>query len=235
MLLMHITAGLLALLAGGIALFVRKGESWHRRSGLVFAFAMLAMTASGALMAAWKWERISMLAAALTAYLVCTGLLTVRRSVQESRALHTLLMLFGLATALMGYVFGLDVLATAKVPGWSALFFAFASFALLGALSDLRLLRSGSIAGPARLARHLWRMGLALWIATMSFFLGQARHFPQPLRESGALALPVLVVALMVLYWLLRLLWPRRAATPAARVAIVASAGNKGILPAMRQ
>lgn len=219
MLLMHIAAGLAALFAGGIALFARKGESWHRRGGLAFAVAMLAMTSSGALMAAWKWERISLLAAALTAYLVCTGLLTVRRSVQESRPLYTLLMLSGLATATMGYVFGLDVLTTAKVPGWSALFFVFASFALLGAVLDLRLLRNGSIAGPHRLARHLWRMGLALWIATMSFFLGQARHFPQPLRESGALALPVLVVGLTVLYWLVRVLRKRRAAAPAASTA----------------
>ena len=216
MLLMHITAGLLALLAGGIALFARKGDSWHRRGGLVFAVAMLVMTSSGALMAAWKWERISMLAAALTAYLVCTGLLTVRRTVQESRALYTLLTMFGLATAAMGYAFGLNVLATAKVPAWSVLFFVFASFALLGALLDLRLLRSGGIAGSQRLARHLWRMGLALWIATMSFFLGQARHFPQALRESGVLALPVLVVALTVLYWLVRTLRKRRAAAPAA-------------------
>lgn len=227
MLLMHITAGLLALLAGGIALFVRKGDSWHRRSGLVFAVAMLLMTSSGALMAAWKWERISMLAAALTAYLVCTGLLTVRRTLQESRALHTLLMLFGLATAAMGYAFGLNVLMTAKVPGWSAMFFAFASFALLGAVLDLRLLRRGGISGAPRLARHLWRMGLALWIATMSFFLGQARHFPQPLRESGALALPVLVVALTVLYWLVRTLRRRRAAAPAAN----AVAATAALLP----
>lgn len=216
MLLIHIAAGLLALLSGGIALFARKADSWHRRGGLAFAVAMLAMTASGALLAAWKWERISMLAAALTAYLVCTGVLTVRRTVQESRALYTLLMLFGLATALMGYAFGLTVLATARQPGWSALFFIFASFALLGAVLDLRLLRSGGITGSARLARHLWRMGLALWLATMSFFLGQARHFPQPLRESGVLALPVLVVAVTVLYWLVRTLRRRRAAAPAA-------------------
>lgn len=223
MLLMHIAAGLVALIAGGIALFAHKGESWHRRGGLAFAVAMLVMTSSGALMAAWKWERISMLAAALTAYLVCTGLLTVRRSVQESRPLYTLLMLFGLATAAMGYVFGVDVLTTAKVPGWSAMFFTFASFALLGAVLDLRLLRNGSIAGSPRLARHLWRMGLALWIATMSFFLGQARHFPQPVRESGALALPVLLVGLTVLYWLVRVLRKRRVTAPAASTAAAAA------------
>lgn len=223
MLLMHIAAGLLALMAGAIALFARKGATWHRRSGLVFAVAMLLMTSSGALMAAWKWERISMLAAALTAYLVCSGVLVVRRSVQESRPLYTLLMLFAFATAAMGYVFGLDVLAMPKVAGWAPMFFAFASVALIGGLLDLRLLRAGSIAGPHRLARHLWRMGLALWIATMSFFFGQAKLFPPALRESGLLALPVLTVALMILYWLVRVFWKRRTATAAAH-AVAATA-----------
>lgn len=164
-----------------------------------------------------------MLAAALTAYLVCSGVLVVRRSVQESRPLYTLLMLFAFATAAMGYVFGLDVLAMPKVAGWAPMFFAFASVALIGALLDLRLLRAGSIAGPHRLARHLWRMGLALWIATMSFFLGQAKLFPPAVRESGLLALPVLTVALMILYWLVRVFWKRRTATAAAH-AVAATA-----------
>lgn len=224
MLLMHIAAGLLALIAGAIALFARKGASWHRRSGLLFAVAMLFMSSSGALMAAWKWERISMLAAALTAYLVCTGVLTVRRTVAESRALHTLLMLFAFATAAAGYVVAFDVLSVAKTARWAPMFFAFASVALIGALLDLRLLRAGSIAGAHRLARHLWRMGLALWIATMSFFLGQSKLFPAALRESGLLALPVIGVALMLLYWLLRVYWKQRTAAPAAR-AVAAAAG----------
>ena len=73
---------------------------------------------------------------------------------------------------------------------------------LLGGLLDARLLWAGGIQGAHRLARHLWRMCFAMWIATASFFLGQARFFPEPIRKSGLLAIPVLLVAGLMFYWL---------------------------------
>jgi putative ABC transport system permease protein len=54
------------------------------------------------------------------------------------------------------------------------------------------------------LTRHLWRMSFALLIAAMSFFLGQAKVFPQPVRIYPLLALPVLAVLVTMLYWLWR-------------------------------
>jgi hypothetical protein len=50
----------------------------------------------------------------------------------------------------------------------------------------------------------LWRMCLALFIATGSFFLGQAQVFPAPIRDSGLLAVPVFAVLAAMLYWLWR-------------------------------
>lgn len=47
-------------------------------------------------------------------------------------------------------------------------------------------------------------MGLAMWIATASFFLGQAQVFPEPLRRIALLVAPVLVVAAIVVYWAVR-------------------------------
>ena len=92
----------------------------------------------------------------------------------------------------------------------------FGSIGLIGAAFDARLLLAGTLRGGHRLARHLWRLGFALWIATMSFFLGQPRVFPDFLRQNvGLRAIPVLVVALVVGYWLVRVLRKRRAAAPA--------------------
>jgi hypothetical protein len=68
----------------------------------------------------------------------------------------------------------------------------------------LRVLRSGALTRAARLARHLWRMSFALLIATMSFFLGQAKGIPSPIRIPALLALPVLAVLVTMLYWLWR-------------------------------
>jgi len=67
------------------------------------------------------------------------------------------------------------------------------------------MLARGSIAGVQRLLRHLWRMTFALFVATGSFFLGQAKVIPEPLRNFALLSIPVLFVLVALFYWLWRL------------------------------
>lgn len=50
----------------------------------------------------------------------------------------------------------------------------------------------------------LHRKSWALWIAASSFFFGQAKVIPKPIRIPALLALPVLVVLVAMLYWLWR-------------------------------
>ena len=64
--------------------------------------------------------------------------------------------------------------------------------------------QSGALRGAPRLARHLWRMCFALFIAALSFFIGQAKVIPKPIRVSGLLAIPVLAVLVTMLYWMWR-------------------------------
>ena len=80
-------------------------------------------------------------------------------------------------------------------------------FFSLTALVDARMLLSRSIPWSHRIARHLWRMCFALWIATASFFLGQADEFPEALRIMPLLCTPVLLVLLLMFYWLARVLF----------------------------
>ena len=47
MLLVHILAAALALVTGYVALFARKGARLHRRSGLLFTYAMIVMGLAG--------------------------------------------------------------------------------------------------------------------------------------------------------------------------------------------
>jgi hypothetical protein len=70
--------------------------------------------------------------------------------------------------------------------------------------ADFRLLTRGGTAGTPRLVRHLWRMTFALWVATASFFLGQADVIPEPLRNFALLSVPLLAVLGTLLYWLWR-------------------------------
>jgi len=201
----HIVAGLLALVAGAIALYAAKGSKLHRKSGMIFVIAMLTMSSTGAVMAILiKPNRVNVTAGVLTFYLVSTALLTVRRSVEQSRALLTGLMTAALMASAFAFTLGIEGLNNGgRVDGLPAQpVFMFAVLGLLGGLLDARVLLARSIEGAQRIARHLWRMTFAMWIATTSFFLGQAKLFPQPIRASGVLAIPVVLVLLMMFYWL---------------------------------
>lgn len=210
MVVLHILAGLLALITGAVAVYAVKGSPLHRRSGRVFVGAMLVMSGSGALMAVFVTpDGVNVIAGLLTFYLVCTALLTVRIPVRESREALTGLML---AALLLGaFAFGLAFQAMSSPDGTvngipPPPLFMFGVVGVGGGLLDARLLWARSIAGMHRLVRHVWRMGFALFIATASFFLGQAQVFPEPIRRSGVLAVPVLIVILVMAYWVLRVL-----------------------------
>ena len=209
----HIAAGLLALVCGAVAMCASKGGKLHRRTGTVFVYAMMVMAATGATLAAFKPDRASVIAGALAFYLVASSLLTVRRSVTDDRWLFTTMTLWALATGAVAVSFGLQAMGRtpARLDGYpGGLYFFFAAVAFGAALLDVRMLLARGIDGIHRIARHLWRMSFALLLASASFFIGQAKVFPEYMRNRALLALPVLAVLLFMIYWLHRVLVRRR-------------------------
>jgi peptidoglycan/LPS O-acetylase OafA/YrhL len=206
MIFLHIIGGLTGLTAGAIALSAPKGGTLHRKSGIIFVYAMFLLSSTGAVMAALKPERVSVIAGLLTFYLVVTALLTVRRRGRRFPWMDTAAMSFGLAVAILAFVFGIAGSSDPAGPP-PALAVVFGAVALLAAFGDARMLLSRRFPWAQRTARHLWRMCLALWIATASFFLGQADEFPESLRIMPLLCTPVLLVMLLMFYWLVRVLF----------------------------
>jgi hypothetical protein len=151
----------------------------------------------------------------LTFYLVLTSLLTVR-PVPAAPWIVPAATLVALALGLAGAGFGLEALASesgSKDGHPAALYFLFGGVALLAALGDLRWMRAPRVPAAHRIARHLWRMCFALFNAAGAFFLG-AKLFPSGLRHSGVMGIPVLGVALVMLYWLARVAQARRLPLP---------------------
>jgi uncharacterized membrane protein len=222
MLLIHILAGGLALGAGAVALVAGKGARLHRRSGMLFVYAMLTMAIGGVVLAALRGAapEMNIPAGLTTAYLVVTALITVQPPSAASRRITVAAMVFGLAVGLASLALAASVLAGASGgrAGMAYPLFMFGIVGVSAALGDVRVLRAGGVHGAARLARHLWRMCFALLVATLSFFIGQAQVFPSAIRESGLLPLPVLAVLASMLYWLWRVRGRRssRAAVSAA-------------------
>jgi hypothetical protein len=83
--------------------------------------------------------------------------------------------------------------------------FLFAVVGLLAAAGDRRMIRAGGIQGSRRIARHLWRMCFAMWIAAASFFWGPRGRVPEAIRIPPLLAIAVLIPIAAMVYWLWRL------------------------------
>ena len=62
--------------------------------------------------------------------------------------------------------------------------------------------------GRQRLIRHLWRMCFSLFIASGSFFIGQAQVIPKPIRILPLLAIPAFLLLLLLIYWVVRVAFP---------------------------
>jgi uncharacterized membrane protein len=199
----HIGAGGLALVAGYMALFTRKGASKHRRIGTVFVYAMVVMALTGAAMAALHGVRTDALMGLLAVYLVVTGLTTLRRPGGVARGADAAAMALGLAVGGALLALGLtggDPASEMPAP----MSFVFGTIATAAGLADIRVVRSGTVPAARRLPRHLWRMCFGLFIAATSFFLGQADLFPAALQIPALLGLPILVVLGAMAYWLWR-------------------------------
>jgi uncharacterized membrane protein len=208
----HLIAGLTALAAAAFALCALKGGTFHRRSGTVFAYAMLLVAVSGIAMAAVKCQRMNLIGGLLTLYMVSTALRTARRRVQEFHWVDVGLMLLGLATGVLGITVGFEALnsATGRIDGLPpAPAFMFGAVALLGVAGDIRMLARGARGAP-RIARHLWRMCFALFSAAGSFFPAQVPKALPSFRGSVLLWIPPLLVLLIMLYWLVRVRFTQR-------------------------
>ena len=82
--------------------------------------------------------------------------------------------------------------------------FIFGVVGLLAAAGDIRMIRARGIQGPRRIARHLWRMCFAMWVAAASFFWGPPDRVPEVIRIPALQAVAVLVPIFAMLYWLWR-------------------------------
>ena len=208
---LHIVAAVLALGFGCVALYAAKGRALHRKSGLLFVYAMLTMSLTGAGLAAFRGNFGNLIAGVLTAYLVITAWITLRPPTIRLRRFQFGAMFVALALGVSCVAFGFEALSSPRGTKFGipfVIFFMFGTVALVSSLGDARMIRSGGLRGTPRLTRHLWRMCYAFWIATASFFLGPrarvASLLPEPLLTPALLSLPVLTVLVVMMYWLWR-------------------------------
>lgn len=205
----HISMGTLGLASGAAAMVFSKGSRLHRLAGNVFFVSILILGGTGAFMALFIKPNMGNLMGGLMAcYLVATAWATVIREPGKAGRFEIAASLAGLAIAVTGSTFGVLALngANGRFASYPAAFyFIFASIALLGVVLDVRMITRGGLVGAARTTRHLWRMCLAFFMATGSFFFGQPKFVPAIIRENGLVPILGLLPVALLLYWLLRI------------------------------
>ncbi|MEO7132580.1 MAG: DUF2306 domain-containing protein [Vicinamibacterales bacterium] len=194
----HIIAAVVALACGYVALFATKGAPLHRKAGMLFVYAMMVMSLSAAYIAAVANVTTSVIAGLLTFYFVVTGMLTVRRTPPPSW-IQVAGVAVALSVGLLALRAGFDMIARGRPEAVPMLIFG--GMALLGATGDVRVMRSGGIAGRLRIKRHLWRMCFAMWVAAASFFWGPPNRVPELIRYPLLFPIPVLAPIAVMFYW----------------------------------
>ncbi len=206
-LVLHICAGISGLLSGAVAMSFRKGSRQHGLAGNVFFISMLGLAISGAYMGFMKSQVTNVLAGILTSYLVATAWATARRRDGEPGIFDWVAFLVVLAVGATEMIFGLEAAhsQTGLKYGYPpAPYFIFGSVALLAAAGDVRMLARGGVTGTQRIARHLWRMCFALFIASGSLFLSRPHLFPAFLRKTGVIFLLGILPLILMIFWLFR-------------------------------
>jgi uncharacterized membrane protein len=198
----HIAAGLLALPTGATAVAARKGGLLHRRAGNLFFAAMVVLGITAAILEPFRTPPGSPIAGLFVLYFVATSWVAARRTDGRTGKFEMLACAVALGTAVM--MAWAAITGDATTPIGKGPVFAVATVCLLAGLLDLNAVLRKRLTYAQRIARHLWRMCIAFFIATGSFFLGQQDVLPAAMRGSPILFFLAFAPFAVMAFWLFR-------------------------------
>jgi hypothetical protein len=200
----HIAAGMASIPLGTIAVAVRKGGWLHARAGMGFFGSMLLLGVTAAILERFRMpEPGSMIPPLLVCYFVLTSWVTARR--RDGTAGKFEMIACAVALGAAAVIAWTAFEGGAATPIGRGPVFVFAAVTLLAGLLDLNAILRAPLSVKQRIARHLWRMCVAFFIATGSFFLGQQDVLPAAVRGSPWLFAPAFAPLAVMLFWLVRL------------------------------
>jgi hypothetical protein len=163
-------------------------------------------------MAFMKSQPGNFLGGSLTFYLVATAWMTARRRDGQPGFFEWGALVVASTLGAVTITCGLEAAMSQTglrygVSAWEYFFLGFV--VLLAAIGDVRMLARGGISGVQRVARHLWRMSYAWFIAAGSIFLARQHLFPAILRKTGVLLLLSFLPLTLMIFWVVRVLYTK--------------------------
>jgi hypothetical protein len=215
LLIPHIAAGSVAILSGTAAVAVRKGGTNHSLAGTCFVASMILLGLSAAVMAltlpAPDPSRAS--AGILAVYFAVTSWAAARwrKGMTGPFEVWACAAILSLGLTLVSFAVAASHSATGTFAAYPPTFYlTLAGLCALFAILDLNVILRPIVSGKARISRHIWRMCFAFFFATGSFFLGQQKVMPAEVRGSLILWILGLAPLAIMLFWLMRIRFPRR-------------------------
>jgi len=201
LMMIHVTGGTLALASGAIGVTARKGGPLHVRAGTWFLASMLVLGVTAAFLEPLRTPPGSPVGGIMVCYFVLTSWAAARGDGTTGR------LEWAAAAAALGMA-GLMIwgaLNGAETPAGTGPIYALATILALAGLLDLNAAWRGKLKPAQRIARHLWRMCVAFFIATGSFFLGQQDVLPAAVRGSPILFVLAFAPFGIMAFWLVRI------------------------------
>jgi uncharacterized membrane protein len=229
--LLHVAGGAIGLVSGIVAMTARKGGPVHRAAGNTFFVSMMVMAAFAVYLGFVRpGELVNVFIGVLVAYLVATAWVTIRRpaatvglaekiGLAVALALSAPFVLLSAELALGLPTFFHSALAF-KGPVLLAIYL-FTAVLAVAVGSDAIVVLSGGVSGAARIARHLWRLCVALTLATGSALSnGLPRLLPPVLQLPDWTLLLQFVWVGLLFFWIVRVRltgWSRPWSLPSSR------------------
>tara|TARA_R110001592_G_scaffold359870_1_gene667305 strand:+ start:434 stop:1102 length:669 start_codon:yes stop_codon:yes gene_type:complete len=207
---LHLAVGTVAVVAGFMAMFAKKGTQIHNRAGTAFVISIVLLSLSGFYLSYARDLQFTFLLSAIALYLVLTGWMAAKYSpVKDGGTYVTFFDKAGLVFIAL-FVSGCFLVSYLGVRlGWAypATEPAYEAYAFMGGIGlmflvgDVNYVRAGRAAASIKLKRHLTRMCSTMLIATTIFFLGNNHVLPEFLRGTPILLIPILTVAAFTLIY----------------------------------
>ncbi len=197
---LHAIGGFISLISGTISVIARKGNMWHKKSGMVFYYGMLTAGVSGVLAALLPDHKNPFLfvVGLFSVYLVLSGYRALRfkrvgkmADVRWDKVISWSMAV--IAVAMIGY--GINLIFNSLTMGWVLIIFG--TIGLLNAINDLKAMRDLKLLRKKYLRLHIAKISGAYIAGFTAFFV---RYSVLPSLLSWLL--PSVFGVVFISYWM---------------------------------
>lgn len=203
LLILHIIAGSIGLISGTINLLRRKGDSLHRKIGILFTWAMVTAGISATILSILRPNYFLTIVGIFTLYMVGTGKRYIQqrlRQVDNDPETLDWILTWGMAATSVIFI-ALGMLQLLKGVTFGIVYLVFGSIGILFVRTDIKNYRGKATERNYWLLAHLQRMTGAYIAALTAFLVVNADKLPSFVPGTVYWLLPTAILTPLIIRW----------------------------------